>query len=129
MKEGFVWVGFDILERFMVEVFIGLGVPREDAGICADVLITADKRGIDSHGIARLKTIYYDRIKAGIQSAVTNFEVIREGAATALVDGHDGMGHVISKRSMVMAMEKAARYGLGMVADRSSSSIKRQEYR
>ena len=45
MAEKIVWVQFDILEKFMKDVFIGLGVPEEDAKICANVLITSDKRG------------------------------------------------------------------------------------
>ena len=53
------------LENFMRDVFIGLGVPKEDAKIIANVLITSDLRGIESHGIQRCK-MYYDRIKAGI---------------------------------------------------------------
>jgi LDH2 family malate/lactate/ureidoglycolate dehydrogenase len=71
MDEHVVWVDFDTMERFMVDVFKGVGVPEDDARVCADVLITADKRGIDSHGVGRLKSIYYDRIKAGIQSPVS----------------------------------------------------------
>ncbi|MBN1621039.1 MAG: Ldh family oxidoreductase [Endomicrobiales bacterium] len=121
MGEKTVWIGFKILENFMVDVFKGLGVPEEDARVCADVLITSDKRGIDSHGIARLKTIYYDRIKIGIQNPVTNFETIKDGPTTAVIDGHDGMGHVISKRSMQMAIDKAKKYGMGMVAVRNST--------
>jgi L-2-hydroxycarboxylate dehydrogenase (NAD+) len=109
------------LERFMADVFKGVGVPEEDAQICAEVLITADRRGIDSHGISRLKPIYYDRIRAGIQNPVTRFDIVREGPATALVDGHDGMGHVISKKAMALAIEKAKKYGLGMVAARNST--------
>ena len=121
MQEDIVWIDFDKMEKFMVDVFKGLGVPEEDAIICADLLITADKRGIDSHGVNRLKPIYFDRIKAGIQSPVTHFEIVREGPATAVVDGHDGMGHVISKKAMAMAIEKARNYGLGMVAVRNST--------
>jgi len=68
------WIPFDLMEQFMVDVFVGLGVPLDDARICAEVLITSDKRGIDSHGIGRLKPIYYDRIKKGIQNAVTQWE-------------------------------------------------------
>ena len=49
MSDKTVWVDFDTLERFMVDVFKGVGVPEEDAKICADVLIESDKRGIDSH--------------------------------------------------------------------------------
>jgi len=121
MSDKTVWVDFDTLERFMVDVFKGVGVPEEDAKICADVLIESDKRGIDSHGINRLKPIYYDRIKAGIQNPVTNFEIVKEGPTTAVVDGHNGMGHVISKRAMNMAIEKAKKYGMGMVAVRNST--------
>jgi L-2-hydroxycarboxylate dehydrogenase (NAD+) len=116
-----VWIGFDIMERFMVDVFKGVGVPEADARVCADVLITSDKRGIDSHGIGRLKPIYYDRIKAGVQRPVTNFEVVREGLTTAVVDGHEGMGQVIGKRAMAMAIDKARKHGMGMVAVRNST--------
>ncbi|MCX6992419.1 MAG: Ldh family oxidoreductase [Kiritimatiellaeota bacterium] len=116
-----VWIKFDTLEKFMAKVFRGLGVPPGDAAICAKVLIAADKRGIDSHGINRLKMIYYDRIREGIINPVTRFEVVREGPATAVVDGHNGMGQVIAYRSMRMAMDKAKKYGLGMVAVRNSN--------
>ncbi len=68
------WVDFDFMEQFMVDVFTGIGVPLEDAKVCAEVLITSDKRGIDSHGVNRLKPMYYNRIKAGIQQPVTKFE-------------------------------------------------------
>jgi LDH2 family malate/lactate/ureidoglycolate dehydrogenase len=111
-----------LLEAFMVDVFKGVGVPDEDARVCADVLISADKRGIDSHGVGRLKPIYYDRIvKGGIQKPVTEFEVVRDRKATAVVDGHDGMGMVVGKRCMQMAIDKAREHGLGMVVARNST--------
>ena len=121
MASQIVWIAFDTMERFMVDVFKGVGVPEEDAKVCAQVLITSDKRGIDSHGIGRLKPIYYDRIRAGIQNPVTNFEIIRQGFTTAVVDGHDGMGHVVAKKAMTMAIDKAKKYGMGMVAARNST--------
>lgn len=121
MDSKIYWVDFDTMERFMVDVFKGVGVPVRDARICAEVLITSDKRGIDSHGIGRLKPIYYDRIKQGIQNPVTNFEVVREGKTTAVIDGHDGMGHVIAKKSMALAIKKAEKYGMGMVVVRNST--------
>ena len=120
-SEKIVWIDFDTLENFMVDVFKGVGVPEEDAKICADVLITADKRGIDSHGIGRLKPIYYDRIKAGIQSPKTNIEIVKDGPTTAVVDGHNGMGQVIAQKSMALAIKKAKKMGLGMVAVRNST--------
>ncbi len=121
MTDNIVYLDFRLLESFMADVFRGLGLPDEDAAICADVLITSDKRGIDSHGIGRLKPIYYDRIKQGIVEPVTRFEVVREGPTTAVIDGHNGMGHVIGKRAMQMAIDKARQFGMGMVAVRNSS--------
>lgn len=115
-----IYLSVDTAEQFMREVFCALGVPEEDAQICADVLITSDLRGIESHGIARLK-YYYDRIQAGVQFPQTRFEVVRESQTTALADGHHGMGHVIAYRSMRLAMEKARQYGLGAVAVRNST--------
>ncbi len=121
MSQDQAWVPFDLMEAFMVDVFKGVGVPEDDARICADVLIGADKRGIDSHGVGRLKLIYYDRIVKGIQNPVTDFEVVRDYKATAVVDGHNGMGMVIAKRCMQMAIEKARDHGLGMVVARNST--------
>ena len=121
MTDDLLRIDFDTMERFMAEVFMGQGVPEEDARICADVLITADKRGIDSHGINRMKPFYYDRIVNGMQNAVTEFEIVRESPTTAVVDGHHGMGHVIGKRSMQMAIDKAKEFGMGMVAVRNST--------
>jgi L-2-hydroxycarboxylate dehydrogenase (NAD+) len=121
MEEKVVWVDFDTMERFMAEAFVAAGVPAEDAAICAEVLIAADKLGIDSHGINRLKAIYLDRIKAGTQEPVTRMEIVKEGPTTAVIDGHNGMGHVIGKKSMQMAIDKARKYGMGMVAVRNST--------
>lgn len=105
---------------FITDAFVGVGVPREDAQICTDVLLESDKRGIESHGCNRFKPIYIDRIKAGIQNPVTNFEIVRETPATAVIDGHDGMGQVIGYKATKMAIEKAKKYGIGMVAVRNS---------
>ncbi len=115
-----VTCSWDILIPFITDAFAGAGVPREDAEICADVLLESDRRGIESHGVNRFKPIYIDRIKAGIQNPVTNFEVVRETFTTAVVDGHDGMGQVIGHKAMSMAIEKAKKYGMGMVAVRNS---------
>ncbi len=121
MAEDTLTINFDTLERFMVEVFKGVGVPEEDARICADVLVSADRMGIDSHGVNRLKPTYYDRIKAGIQSPVTNLEIVRETHTTAVIDGHHGMGHVIARRAMETCITKAREHGMAMVAVRNST--------
>lgn len=114
-------VDWETITSFVVDAFKGYGIPEEDAKICADVLLESDKRGIESHGVNRFKPIYLDRIKAGIQNPVTNFEIVKETATTAVVDGHDGMGQVIGYKAMSMAIEKAKKYGMGMVAVRNST--------
>ena len=116
-----VYASFDEMHEFIRVAFIAAGVPANDARTCADVLIESDKRGIDSHGIGRLKPIYLDRIKEGILFTNTNVEVVRETPSTAVIDGHDGMGHVISVRAMEMTIEKAKKCGLAMTAVRNSS--------
>ena len=110
----------DVVQGFVMDVFQKLGVPESDASIAAEVLITSDLRGIDSHGIGRLK-YYYDRIRAGVHRTQTEMEIVQESETTALVDGHHGVGHVIAYRCMRMAMDKARRYGLGAVTVRNGT--------
>jgi L-2-hydroxycarboxylate dehydrogenase (NAD+) len=110
----------NVIENFMIDVFQGLGVPQEDARICADVLITSDLRGIESHGVGRLK-YYYDRIQAGVQFTQTKIDIEKETETTALINGNHGMGHVIAYRAMRMAMDKARQYGLGAATVRNGT--------
>ena len=120
MPESTLLVPVETLHPFIRDVFIALGVPPDDARTCSDVLIASDLRGIESHGIGRLK-MYFDRIRAGIQSPATRFEILSDRDAAAVVDGHHGMGHVIASRSMQMAIDKARAHGLGSVAVRNST--------
>ena len=120
MKSDVIYIKANILRNFIKDVFIKLGVPVGYADICSDVLITSDLRGIDSHGIGRLK-MYYDRIKEGIQKPVTMLRIVKETETTALVDGGNGMGHVISHKAMMMAIEKARKLGMGSIAVRNST--------
>ena len=115
------YIPFEIVEKFMVNVMVKAGIPEKDAGIVCDVLIQADKLGFDSHGVNRLKSIYLDRIKDGILNPVTSYKIIREGPTTAVIDGQNGMGHVISYNAMKLAIEKARKFGMAMVTVRNST--------
>ncbi len=115
------YVSWELIGSFMTEAFKAAGVPAEDAAVCAEVLMESDRRGIESHGVNRFKPIYIDRIRSGILNPVTEFEVIRETPSTAVVDGHNGMGMVIANRCMQMAIDKAKKCGIGMVAARNST--------
>lgn len=121
IMDKYVNLDCELLNNFVTEVFIEYGIPTEDAKICADVLIEADRRGIESHGINRLKPIYLDRLKAGVQLPVTDLEVVKETKTTGVLDGHNGMGQVIGYRAMEMAIKKAKECGMGMVAVRNST--------
>jgi LDH2 family malate/lactate/ureidoglycolate dehydrogenase len=110
----------DELKQFMKDAFIQLGVPENEAEISAEILITSDLRGIESHGIGRLR-MYVDRIHQGLIEPVTNPEIIRESPTTAVIDGRHGIGMVIGHYSMSMAIKKAKEYGMGSVAVRNST--------
>jgi Malate/L-lactate dehydrogenases len=118
---GKKFIPFAVLEKFMVNVMVKAGIPEADAKIVADVLLQADKLGFDSHGVNRFKSIYLDRIKEGILNPVTNYKIIKEGPTTAVIDGQNGMGHVIAYKAMKLAIEKAKKFGMGMVTVRNSS--------
>ena len=115
------YVSWELIGAFMTATFEKMGVPHEEALICSDVLMESDRRGIESHGCNRFKAIYIDRMLEGIQKPVTEFEIIRETPTTAVVDGHDGMGMIVGHKSMEMAIDKAKKYGMGMVAARNST--------
>ncbi|MFQ3620805.1 MAG: Ldh family oxidoreductase [Spirochaetales bacterium] len=115
------WIDINYMEKFMVDALVATGVPEPDAKIVADVLIESDRRGIDSHGIGRLKPIYIDRIREGIQNPVTKIDIVRDRKTTAVLDGNNGMGHVVSKKAMEIAIQKAKEHGMGMVVVRNST--------
>lgn len=115
------YVPWKLIGDFMTDAFKSVGVPEEDAKICTDVLLESDRRGIESHGCNRFKPIYIDRINAGIQKPVTDYEVIKDTPTTLVADAHDGMGMVASYRAMKSIIEKAKTYGMGAAAIRNST--------
>ena len=120
-KETRPFISWQLADDFMTAVFEKMGVPTEDARLCADVLQESDRRGIESHGCKRFKAFYIDRIKSGILIPVTKIDILKETPTTAVLDANDGMGMVASKKAMDMCIEKAHKYGMGMVAVRNSS--------
>ncbi len=106
------YVSWELVNRFMIDVFKAYGVPEEDAKICADVLLESDRRGIESHGCNRFKPIYLDRIKNGTLLPVTEIEIVKETPTTVVMDAHNGMGMVASYRMMEKLIEKAKVYGM-----------------
>ena len=108
------FIPFEVIEKFMTDILKNAGIPGDDASIVCDVLIKADKFGFDSHGVNRLKTIYLDRIADGTLNPITNFEIVKEGPATAVIDGHNGMGQVIAFKAMKLAIENVRKTVTGL---------------
>lgn len=115
------YVNWKLMNDFMVDAFKAVGVPDEDARICADVLLESDRRGIESHGCNRFKPIYIDRINAGIQNPITEYEILKDTFTTLVIDAHDGMGMVASHKAMKTIIEKAKKYGMAAAAIRNST--------
>lgn len=103
------------LREFSIRVFRHFGVPDPDARQAADVLATADLRGIDSHGVARLHT-YFDMLSLGRINPRPEVKIIRQSPSTATVDGDNGLGLVVGPRANQIALEKAAAAGSGWVS-------------
>lgn len=116
-----VVIPFDYMSGFMKDTLLAYNVPEEEAEICSDVLIESDKRGIDSHGIGRLKPIYCDRMDQGILFPHKPIDILKESETTALLDGNLGLGLYIGPYAMKMAIAKAKKYGVGFVAVKNST--------
>jgi len=103
------------LHEFCERVFQSRGVPDREARLAADVLSASDRRGIDSHGVARLRT-YYDLLSVGRINPRPTPRILRETPSTATVDGDNGLGLVVGPWANDVAMDKAAASGTGWVS-------------
>ncbi len=121
MTENRPFVPWKQMNDFMVDAFMGYGVPKEDALIVADVLLESDRRGIESHGCNRFKPIYIDRIVKGTLLPETKIEIVKETPTSVVMDAHDGMGMVASHKMMEMLIKKAKEYGMAGGAIRNST--------
>ncbi len=106
---------FEQLRQFTTRVFHHFGVPHEDAAVAADVLAYSDEHGIDSHGVARLKT-YYDLLKTKRINPAPVIKTVREKGSVATIDGDNGLGLVVGPKCMQLAMQKAREHGSGWIA-------------
>lgn len=108
------------LKDFTQRVFDKMGCPEEDASLASDVLLSADLRGVDSHGVARL--IGYVRLwETGRINPKPKIKIVHQTPSTAVVDGDAGLGLVVAPRAMQIAMEKAENVGTGWVSVRNSN--------
>ena len=109
-----------VLEDFVARILTTVGVPASDAEQVARLMILADLRGSDGHGIFRIPQ-YVRRIRAGGMKVRPIIRVTQETEATALVDGDNGMGHLVMQFAVQVAIEKAQRAGIAWVGARESN--------
>ena len=108
------------LMDFITRAFSKVGVPAADADILAQLMVEADLRGGDTHGVIRLP-LYVRRIRAGGVNPKPNIRVVSERPSAALIDGDNGMGHLVMRRAAQLAIEKAKQTGIGWVGARMSN--------
>jgi LDH2 family malate/lactate/ureidoglycolate dehydrogenase len=107
-----VRIDADILRRWTADILASVGVRPDDALIVADVLVESDLRGIDSHGVPRLKRLYVDRILAGAIDVDAELTVVRETTATITFDAQHGLGPLMAYRAMERCIVKARDAGI-----------------
>lgn len=110
----------DQLSAFCKSVFIKIGVPVSDAELATEVLLNADLRGIDSHGLARLSG-YVLLWEKGRINAVAKPKIVKDSMSTATVDGDAGLGLIVAPYAMKIAIEKAKQCGSGWVSVKNSN--------
>jgi len=120
MAKGDLRVSPTVLKSFCSEALEKLNVPSEDAQVTAKVLVEADLRGIDSHGVARMSR-YVSGIQQGMMRPRAKPRVVHETGSTATIDADAGLGQPVSFKAMQLAMSKAREHSLGFVAVRNSN--------
>ncbi len=108
------------LVEFAAVVYRQAGVPAEDALLAADTLVQADLWNHQSHGLLRLGW-YEARLRSGAMKPVTQTTLAVDAGAVAVMDGHDGVGQVITRRAVDEAVTRARKHGVGIVSVRNSN--------
>ncbi|HEY5349588.1 MAG TPA: Ldh family oxidoreductase, partial [Candidatus Lustribacter sp.] len=109
------------LKNFVANVLVHVGVAPADAAVVADVLVLADLRGIESHGVARLESYYVSRLRKGLMVPKPTVTTVRETPSSILLDAGNGLGHPTSKHAMEKVIEKAKANGSAFGAVRNSN--------
>jgi LDH2 family malate/lactate/ureidoglycolate dehydrogenase len=113
-------VNHERLVDFATAVYAQAGMPETDARLVADTLVQADLWGHQSHGVLRLGW-YFDRVRNKVMNPVTKPEFVVNAGAMVLIDGHDGVGHVLTVLAAKEAVKRAKAHGIGAVGVRNSN--------
>ena len=108
------------LEKFCNDCFEKFGFTKDESKIISDVLLLSDLYGIESHGMQRLAR-YHKGIEKGLIKIDAKPEIVYETPVSAVIEGNDGMGQLISHKAMSIAIEKAKKSGMAIVTVRNSN--------
>lgn len=110
----------DELEQFVTQIFEQAGLDQEQSRIIAAHLVFANLRGVDSHGVSRVD-IYTKRLDSGVLNKTATTEIEKETSVSALINAGNSSGIVVSTKGIEIAVEKAKRSGIGIVAIKNSN--------
>ena len=116
------------LRETVTQIFEKMGVPHSDCELAADVLVTADMRGVDSHGVSNMLRAYVRGYNSGELNPRPNWRIVRETPATASIDSDTGLGIIVVPKAMEIAIEKARNVGVGMVTISNSRHLGMASY-
>jgi L-2-hydroxycarboxylate dehydrogenase (NAD+) len=118
-----VRVSESALRRTVAEIFVACGVPAEDAADGADMLVTADLRGVETHGVSNMLRNYVSWFKNGELNPRPVMKVLRDTPGIAALDGDRGLGILQGRKPMQLAIDKARETGVGVVTMRNSGHL------
>lgn len=113
-------IPYEETKQFCRKVFAGYGFNEEECAQITDVVLEADLSGIESHGVQRLIR-YHNEVTSGLVNMDAKPEIVKETPLSATIEGNDSMGQTLSVKAMQMAIEKAKKHGVGIVAVRNSN--------
>ncbi|MGI6782733.1 MAG: Ldh family oxidoreductase [Aminivibrio sp.] len=117
---SYVKWSYETLRKFSLDAYVKFGFSEEESKTITDVLLLSDLYGIESHGMQRMVR-YHMGIKKGMIDVSAEPEVVFETPLSAVIDGRDGMGQLVGRRSMELAIKKAKESGVGIVSVRNSN--------
>ena len=116
------------LRETVVAVLLKMGVPEPDCVLAADVLVTADMRGVETHGVSNMLRSYIAGYNSGELNPEPNWRITRETASTANIDGDKGLGIIVTPKAMDIAISKAKDVGMGVVTIHNSRHLGMASY-
>ena len=126
--EDQVRVSEENLRKTVESVFSKMGLSDSDARLGADVLVKADMRGVDTHGVSNMLRSYVTGYASGELNPHPNWNITRETPSTANIDGDGGLGIIVTPKAMDIAIEKAKDVGMGVVTIHNSRHLGMASY-